>query len=241
MQIVQKKTDVDNVDEFERASLKSTIVEEKVDEVELTIKALSLAPKSDVGVFLYKVKVDENGEIINQISVGEREIPSCKPLLRVAQGKVYLDIEFPDTNDIEIKSTKRLYERYLDENTKAFTNRETDIEFVLCITLTATNDEDGMIYSTEYVNPDFMSYEDNLLRFVVESDNVAVHRMTMDYDQFNAQQEVDAEMSQSYEESLWDKRESALREELEDELSDELYDESDEDEDYEDDGDNETY
>ena len=165
------------------------------DEKELAMKCMALASESQLGIFLYDVKSDEQGNILNEDEVNKRMTDKVRPIIRYANGYLYIDLEFPAGEDINLKSIKHFYELYLDANTRYYGDDTRHYLYVINLT---GMDDDGESYSTEAINPLFLSHEDNVLRFVVEAENVHFAHMEVDIEQLNLQLEVDAEVSGDY-------------------------------------------
>ena len=192
MKLSQHKTFEENSNLANEVSEKQEKQQET--EKELMERCMKLAQHSEVGVFLYEAKV-EDGEVVSTVDRGTRIMDKVQPLLRYANGWLYLDIEFPADGDVNLKSIKHYYMQYLDKNTELATD-ETK-EYLYMITLTGITD-DGEVYETEFLNPAFMAQDENILRYATVCDLVRFNHLDMDIDQFNLEQEVEADMTGNY-------------------------------------------
>ena len=162
----------------------------------LFIECLDKTVEGVVRVTLILGSEDGNGNY-REDEILKRESSDIRPIIRFANGYAYIDLEFSDSDCIEIKSVAHIWEQFLNLSTEALKDEGRGLyDYVIDIVGT----DDGHTYLMEIIDPVFFCKSDNKISLSLPIDRIYCSKFSTDFDKLKAEEEY----NRMIEEEGWD-------------------------------------
>ena len=152
---------------------------------EVFIRCLENTVDGSAGITLNEVFFREDNAVTEK-EISKRMSPDIKPLMRFANGYIFLDLTFPSSECVEIKSANHIWEQYLDLSTEAVkTGNGRDFFF----TVSVVGTDEKNTYVMEFSNPAFLYTEGDRISMSVPLDRLYCYIFETDFSKMEAEEE----------------------------------------------------
>lgn len=172
--------------------------EEKIlteeEQKKLFIECLEHSVGGSVGFFLTETRL-ENGVCLGEAEISKKITNKTFPLIRVGGDYIFLDIEFPKNDDLDLKSAMYMWEQYLNRSTEAYRSTGS-IQIVPMFIIDVVGVAEKVTYTMEFINPVFCFRSENKMSLSMPIENLLCTKS--EADDGDAEKEKERYLAESF-------------------------------------------
>lgn len=169
-------------------------MEEKVltpnEQRSLLIECLDHCIDGSAGVFLTEARF-KNDELLNSVEIAKKISTDVRPVMRFGGDWVFVDLEFPARDSLDLKSFSHIWEQFLNKATEVVKNPEAFIDTEFLYTIDIVGTDENTTYIMTVTNPAFFCQMGNKLSFSAPLEHLSFHKAGTDFAKLDEEIEYD--------------------------------------------------